>query len=143
MRRVNWGGFGLLLVLAAGCRSQEAREFEAEVAGIARQIEVVRDADNAGKGAALEGLKTAACRDERACELKTKCIRAYMQHVAALELSQQAAALVAMAEKDATAQLAAAATVADAEEKLNAAKPLTEQCASAQGELVRASRAAR
>jgi hypothetical protein len=113
------------------------------VAGIARQIEVVRDADNAQKGAALEGLKTVACRDERACELKAKCIRAYMQHAAAIELSQQAAELASMARTDQTAKLAAAATVADAEEKLNAARPLTEQCATAQGELVRASRAAR
>ncbi len=131
---------GLLLTLAA-CRSEQERAFEAELATLGRAIDSLRDAPNAGKAPLLEALKTSRCHDPRACELKSRCIRAYMTQRSGLEASARAAALLGNA--DPAAALAAAAELQRAEANLLEAKHLGDECATAQGELLRASRARR
>jgi outer membrane murein-binding lipoprotein Lpp len=135
LRAATW----LLLLTVCGCRSQKAREFEADVASLARHIDSLRNAPNEGKGPLLEQLKAAPCEDPRVCELKSHCILAYMRHRSALEASARAAALIAAVDSDRSAAPAAALELKRAEEQLDEAKALTSRCASAQGELLRAS----
>lgn len=125
------------------CRSEQARAFEAEVAGLARNIDALRDAPNEGKAPLLEQLKTAACNDARVCALKSQCIRAYQEHGAGLEGSERARQLLSLGDGDRVAALAAATELKQAEERLASAKELTERCATAEGELQRAAKAER
>ena len=131
----------LALVASAGCRSSEARRFEAEVAGLGQHIDALRDAPNAAKRPLLAALDGAACESSDACELKTVCVSAYTRHLDALGAKDRVRALLAEPDGGSGAALAAAAELARAERDLDLSQTQTERCASLQADLRRRSKA--
>jgi len=132
---------GFALACAPGCRSSEARRFEADVAGLGRRIDALRDAPNAAKRPLLAALDGAACEHPDACELKTMCVSAYTRHLDALAANDRVKTMLAEPDGGANAALAAAAELARAERDLELARSQTERCATLQGELRRRSQA--
>ena len=130
-------GFGLL----AGCRSSEARRLEAEVAGVARAIDSLRNAPNEGKSALLAALRGKPCQASEACQLKASCVAAYERHLSALAASERARTLLADKDGGTREVIEAATELNRAERELAEAHAQTEQCSSNEGELLRRVRA--
>jgi len=115
-----WG-----LAAAFGC-GQSTSEKRGELSRISKAIDDVRMAANANKGARLHQLSAARCI--HFCELRESCVRAYQRHVGALSLIDEA--------KKANSEVSVDLLVR-AESELKAARPLVEECAALQGELLR------
>lgn len=126
-----------LLALAAGCRSAEQRELEAEVHALDRKIDGLRGAPNEQKHALLSALEATACVHEKACKLKAICVDAYRAHLAALDATAKARALLARPDGGPAASLDAARELSQADHELARSKELASSCASEQGALRR------
>lgn len=129
------------VALLPGCRSSEARQLEAEVAGLAQAIDALRNAPNEGKTALLAALSEKVCHRPEACELKAGCVAAYEKHLGAIAASERARALLGDKDGGTREVIAAASELNRAEQELAEAHTLTEQCSSKQGELLRKVRA--
>ena len=108
-------------------------EGKAEAHKLSHAIDVVRNADNAGKGPALKELRAVPCTRPDVCGVQSTCVAAYELHLRGLEdiaLSKQEALAA-----DAGADLAV--LIQAAESSLERAKGLAQKCADAQGELGR------
>jgi hypothetical protein len=125
----------LCLGLASGCRSDAQRANQAQLLGLAEQVDRLRRADNADKHALLERLRSAECRGAEACALKDLCVRAYQLHQSALDSIEQLKQLSEQVSppKESLAQLGQAQT------ELEQAQALTQQCAEQQVRVVRKS----
>ena len=140
-RRSGLYSLALGLALLTGCRSSEARQLEAEVAGLAQAIDALRNAPNDGKKALLAALSAKACQSPEACQLKADCVAAYERHLSAIAGSERARALLGDKDGGTREVIAAATELNRAEQELAEAHTLTEQCSSKQGELLRKVRA--
>jgi hypothetical protein len=121
-----------LLALALGACTGRSVEEQKSAGQIARAVEVLRDAPNPEKRAALGQLEKLACVGKSTCETRAACLRAYTQHVEALELTQSAKRDVS------EGKAAEAATLLiTAQEKLSEAQPLVIACTNLQAALRR------
>lgn len=101
-------------------------------------ITALREAPNDGKQPLLRALENTPCSAADLCALKTQCTEAYTG--LALALDGARAARVALASPLDAASADAqriAELVAVSEQRLKAARELSERCASAQGEVSR------
>jgi hypothetical protein len=107
------------LVACSSAADAEARQSAGRVA---RAIEVLRDAPNAGKPEALSALGKTACSGPDVCETRAACQSAYAEHVDALSL------LAAAKLKLADAPQEAARLLGSAQSKLTAAETKVMTC---------------
>lgn len=113
---------GLLLLSLAACSDRDAQAKQS-AARVARAIELVREAPNAGKGAVLPQLGAAACAAPDVCQTRDRCRAAYALHVEATSLT--AAAAHSMSRGNAQE---AAALLGSAQEKLGQAGMQIDAC---------------
>jgi hypothetical protein len=127
MRRL----FLLAALLLTACPGDRAEK--AEAAAIDRAIDALREAPNDEKSGALGALRALPCSQPEICGAQSACVAGYELYVSgitALALGKKLAA-----EGDGGPELGAALSSSQA--TLERAKPLTERCADAQGELAR------
>jgi hypothetical protein len=114
-------------VALVACSGSNSR---AEAARVVRAVEVLRNAANADKAAALRGLEAESCADPAVCELRALCLGAYRRHVKAYARSRE---LAAHAGSPAGASSAAAARIqaelSELRAELTAAHTAAERCA--------------
>ena len=108
---------------ALGCSSSEDALAKQSAGRVARAIEVVRDAPNAGKATALAELAKLSCSGPDVCETRDACQTAYALHVEATTLTQ--AAKLKLNEGDAAA---AANLLGASEQKLSDASGKVSSC---------------
>jgi hypothetical protein len=99
---------------------------------IARAIEVVRDAPNAGKATALSQLSKLACSGPDVCETRDACRAAYALHVEATTLTQAAKLKLSQGDSAEAAKL-----LGSSEQKLTEASPKVEACLTREAALRR------
>ena len=132
LRLRSWSSVALALCSLA-CATEKERRNQGEAVALARQIDRLRDAENAGKRAELEALKLASCSDAEVCGLKDLCVRAYALHQEALDEIASLHALAAAPGATPPARERLSLT----EQKLERAKTQTEDCAREQTRVVR------
>jgi hypothetical protein len=118
-------------LLLAGCPGDRAEKSEA--AAIDRAIDELRDVPNEAKSGALSALRSLPCSAPEVCGAQSACVAGYELHVSGITALERAKQLAV--DGDGGAELGAALSSAQA--TLERAKPLTERCADAQGELAR------
>ena len=119
-----------ILVLACGSRVDP--EAQQSAGRIARAVELLRSAPNAGKPTALSELKKLACAGPDVCETRLACETAYAQHIDALNLTAAAKLKLDDGHGDEAAKL-----LGSAEEKLGQAAPLVTVCTEREAALRR------
>ena len=128
---MTWRWLSLLAALAGCGSSREAAE-QQSAARIARAVEMLRDAPNAAKAAALDGLGKVDCNGAEVCAARDACAAAYRTHTEAVTLTE--AAKLALAEgKDADA----AKLLGSAQQKLTAASSKVSDCTDREAALRR------
>jgi hypothetical protein len=127
----------LWLAFACGCQSDARRASQAQVLALAERVERLRRADNADKRQLLEALRSAECASTEACALKDLCVRAYQLHQNALDSIQRLKQLSEQAGAPAPADTQA--QLGEAQQALEQAKDLSQQCAEQQVRVVRKS----
>lgn len=111
------------------CSSAAEAEAKQSAGRVARAIEVLREAPNAGKSEALLALGKTACSGPEVCETRAACQAAYAEHVEALaliavaklkaaELPEEAAKLLGSAQTKLTAGEAGVMTCTEREQAL-------------------------
>ncbi len=118
-------------LLFTACPGDRAEKSEA--AAIDRAIDALRDAPNEAKSGALSALRSLPCTVPEICGAQSACVAGYELHVSGITALERAKQLAV--EGDGGAEVGAALSSAQA--TLERAKPLTERCADAQGELAR------
>jgi hypothetical protein len=125
----------LLSLIALGALSCDgAKELRAQqsAGGVLLALGVLREAPNASKAKALNGLAQAPCNGEGVCEVRDACRDAYALHVEALALTAAAKQKLV----DGQAQVAAE-LLGPAEQKLKAASTKIDDCNERAGALRR------
>ena len=122
------------LVASAGCKSDAERAHQGQVARIAAHIERLRLADNRDKRAPLDALAAVPCPDAEACALQDLCLRGYRLHQGALD---SIAALERQAKSDSPPPADLGQRLTKAQNDLDRAKKLTEDCADQQVRVLR------
>lgn len=105
-----------LALALAGCQGEAEAKNRAEAEAMVHATRTLREAENPGKAAQLDALKSQACSAEDICALKTECVTAYELYVkglasvqkvkatlagdAGLEQAKESASLLESAEKD-------------------------------------------
>lgn len=117
------------LVLACGPRVDP--DAQQSAGRVARAVEQLRNAPNAGKPVALGALGKLSCSGPEVCETRDACTKAYTEHIDALSLT--AAAKLKMESDGAEA----ARLLGAAEEKLGAAALLVTACTERESALRR------
>jgi hypothetical protein len=113
-------------LLSVACRSESVEARRGEAGGVARAVEALRQAPNAGKAPFLKALQSAPCHAEDVCAVKTACVDAYVLEEAARS------ALSAVRARTRTADGLTADAVdllANAEHDLGRSRELTKACA--------------
>jgi hypothetical protein len=118
-----------LLVLACGPRVDP--DAQQSAGRIARAVEQLRNAPNAGKPVALAALGKLSCTGSDVCETRDACAKAYTEHVDALSLT--AAAKLKLESDGAEA----ARLLGAAEQKLGQAALLVSLCTEREAALRR------
>jgi hypothetical protein len=118
------------VALALAC--DEELETRASAARVARAIELLRNAPNAGKGQGLSALEATACRGEDVCRVKRACVSAYTLHVEGVTLTEAARLQIAQDKPHDAARVLGAA-----EQKLAQAGPKLLDCSERVGALRR------
>lgn len=108
---------------ALACSSSQDALAKQSAGRIARAIEVVRDAPNAGKATALAELGKLSCSGPDVCETRDTCQAAYALHVEATTLTR--AAKLKLNEGD---SVAAAKLLGASEQKLSDANGKVSSC---------------
>lgn len=127
MRKV----LGLVALLLTGCPGDRGEKSEA--AAIDRAIDALREAPNDKKSGALAELRALSCSQAEICGAQSACVAGYELYVSGITELERTKKLAASG--DGGPELGAALSSAQA--TLQRAKPLTERCADAQGELAR------
>jgi hypothetical protein len=122
------------LCCALGCATETDRRKQGEAVAVARQIDRLRDAENAAKRGELAALELTSCSDAEVCALKDLCVRAYTLHQEALD---EIASLHALAASPGAAVASTRERLGLTEQKLVGAKAQTEECAREQTRVVR------
>jgi len=117
---------------ALACSSSQDGLAQQSAGRLARAIEVVRDAPNAGKAKALAELGKLSCTGPEVCETRDICQAAYALHVEATTLTQAAKLKLGDGDPTAAAQLLGAA-----QQKLSQASAKVETCTTHESALRR------
>ena len=123
---------GALLSLASACSSTQELETKQSAGRVARAVDVLRDAPNAGKAVALQELVRTPCRGPEVCATRDACSSAYALHVDATTLTQ--AAKLKLSEGDSAE---AAKLLGASEEKLADSKRKVTACVERESALRR------
>jgi hypothetical protein len=128
----------LLVLGLIACSSTDPAK-KSEAAALSRAIEALREAPNSAKNEALSNLRGLPCSDAEICAAQSACVAGYEGLVRALEDVESGKALAAApsANRPPDDQKTLTETLARAQASLERSKPLTEKCATAQGELIR------
>ena len=118
--------------VALACSSSQDALAKQSAGRIARAIEVVRDAPNAGKATALTELGKLSCTGPDVCETRDACQAAYALHVEATTLTQAAKLKLNDGDSAAAAKLLGAS-----EQKLTEASAKVETCMTRESALRR------
>jgi hypothetical protein len=118
-------------LLLTGCPGD--RDDKSEAAAIDRAVDALRDAPNDQKSGALARLRALPCSQAEICGAQSACVAGYELYVSGITELERSKKLAASGEGG--PELAAA--LSSAQGTLERAKPLTERCADAQGELAR------
>ena len=118
--------------VAFACSSAADAEAKQSAGRVARAIEVLRNAPNAGKAPALAELDKLPCAGPEVCETRAACQVAYAQHVEALSLT--AAAKLKLVDGQAQE---AAKLLGSAQTKLSEANTKIQSCTNREGALRR------
>lgn len=113
---------GLLLLGLAACSDHDV-QVKQSAARVARAIELVREAPNAGKRAVLPQLGQAACAAPDVCQTRDRCRAAYELHVEATSLTAAASHSLSLGNAQ-----EAAALLGSAQEKLGRAGQQIDDC---------------
>ena len=132
MSRPPFGPLLAAFCVPLACSSSQDALAKQSAGRIARAIEVVRDAPNAGKATALAELAKLSCSGPDVCETRDACQAAYALHVEATTLTQ--AAKLKLNEGDSAA---AAKLLGASEQKLAEASPKVEACTTRESALRR------
>lgn len=119
------------------CRHAVTAETLGTTAQIARAVEMLRLSSNHDKHRWLDRLRAMPCQSDDACELQTVCLRAYVEHIKAIDMIESArekldqAANGDAAASDASAEnmLQTAALAQTAQRSLGQARRLMRGCA--------------
>jgi len=79
-----------LLAALAGCGSTREAAEQQSAARVARAVEMVREAPNAAKAAALDALSKLECTGTEVCTTRDACTAAYRTHTEGLTLTEAA-----------------------------------------------------
>jgi hypothetical protein len=120
-------------VALVACSGTNSR---AEAARVVRSVEVLRNAANADKAAALRGLEAESCADPAVCELRALCLGAYRHHVRVYARSRELAAKASAPAGVPSAELARIqAELTALRAGLAGARSEAERCAEREAEL--------
>lgn len=120
-QRVARLAFAAALLL--GCHAAEELRAQQSAGGVLLALKVLRDAPNASKAKALNGLAQAPCTGEGVCAVRDVCRKAYALHVEGITLTEAAKQRL----RDGQA-LEAATLLGPAEEKLREAGRQVDDC---------------
>jgi hypothetical protein len=129
---VNARWLALALSATASCGSSREAVEQQSAAQVARAIEVVREAPNAAKAAALEGLGKLVCNGAEVCAARDACVAAYREHVEAVTLTEAAKLQLVEGNGNEAAKL-----LGSAQQKLGAAKDKVAGCTDREAALRR------
>jgi hypothetical protein len=131
-----FGALVLLATLAGGCHGAADAAHRADVARVARAVDVLRNAPNDAKLPPLIALQHTACRSDDACGLERSCLDAYDAEQRALQGTDAVRHALA-GDAGAAAAERAGTLLALSQRELGEAHRLTRRCADLEGELHR------
>ena len=79
-----------LIFLFVSCRHSDKNETLGTTAQIARAVEMLRLSSNHDKHLWLNRLRALPCERDDACELQRACVRAYTEHLKAIDMIESA-----------------------------------------------------
>ena len=124
----------LSTVLLGACQSGRDPAAAQELADLETSIDALRNAPNQLKGPALRDLRAVPCA--HFCELKSRCVEAYAEHLAVLSEIRALKVQLSGMRADGDVQLSGLKV------RLDAAHQATLDCAASQGEIHRHARRA-
>lgn len=130
------GVVGLGLVFFLSCRHSDDPEARGATAQITRAVEMVRLSSNHDKRLWLDRLRLLPCKSDDVCQLRAVCLRAYTEHLTAIESIESARIGLTAAPEDASIPDASAESILQtvafaqkAQRQLGQSRRLTRECA--------------